>query len=234
MTTLSTQVDSDRRLLQFKSYEEYLDSLVTPIDFCYLRSTKVARQLAELGYRCTGETLDKNTFYLRLQTVKDLLYPILKPYHLNSEFILPFDPLMQELAIRERSNRLHALSTIIFIRHNPRLQVEVSGYIDFSERLKTEDWQLYFKGKKKLWPKITDLAYYHWQLGKMQLNITSNYEPVIDSKHGLLFKNIHDRKLINVDPKAIRPGINTTRIRVHSDAYEHVILYDHVVRSTVI
>ncbi|KAL2740626.1 cilia- and flagella-associated protein 299-like, partial [Vespula squamosa] len=177
--------------------------------------------------RCTGETLDKDSFYRRLQVVKDLLYPIPKAYHLTSEFLIPFDPVMQELAIRERSNRLHVLSTIIFVRHNPRLQVEVSGYIDFNERLKAEDWQPYFEGKRKLWPKITDLAYYHWKVGKMQVNVSSNYEPVIDSKHGLLLKNIHDRKYINVDPKAVTPGVDTTRIRIYSDAYKHVILYDH-------
>ncbi|KAL2733222.1 cilia- and flagella-associated protein 299-like, partial [Vespula maculifrons] len=174
-----------------------------------------------------GETLDKDAFYQRLQIVKDLLYPIPKAYHLTSEFLIPFDPLMQELAIRERSNRLHILSTVIFVRHNPRLQVEVSGYIDYNERLKTEDWQPYFEGKRKLWPKITDLTYYHWKIGKMQVNVSSNYEPVIDSKHGLLLKNIHDRKYINVDPKAITPGVDTTRIRIYSDAYKHVILYDH-------
>ncbi|KAF7411558.1 hypothetical protein HZH66_000454 [Vespula vulgaris] len=234
MTTPGTQLDSDRTLLQFKNYEEYLNSLVTPVDFCYLRNTKVASQLAELGYRCTGETLDKDAFYQRLQIVKDLLYPIPKAYHLTSEFLIPFDPLMQELAIRERSNRLHILSTVIFVRHNPRLQVEVSGYIDYNERLKTEDWQPYFEGKRKLWPKITDLTYYHWKVGKMQVNVSSNYEPVIDSKHGLLLKNVHDRKYINVDPKAITPGVDTTRIRIYSDAYKHVILYDHVIRRVVV
>ncbi|KAK2576257.1 hypothetical protein KPH14_005623 [Odynerus spinipes] len=234
MTTIGTQVDSDRRLLEFKNYEEYLDSLVTAVDFCYLRSTKVARQLAELGYRCTGETLDKDTFYRRLQTVKNILYPVRKPYNLTSEFLTPFDPLMQELSIRERSNRLHVLSTIIFVRHNPRLQVEISGYIDFSQRLKMEDWRPYFEGKKKLWPRTTDLAYYNWKVGKMQLNCTPNYEPIIDTKYGLLLKNIHDRKYINTDPKATTPGVDTTRVRVYSDAYEHVILYDHVIRSVVI
>lgn len=47
----SPQIEADRRLLQFKTYEDYLDSLVTPYDVCYLKNTVVARTLAELGYR---------------------------------------------------------------------------------------------------------------------------------------------------------------------------------------
>lgn len=47
----SPQVEADRRLLQFSKYEDYLDSLVTPYDVCFLKNTKVARTLAELGYR---------------------------------------------------------------------------------------------------------------------------------------------------------------------------------------
>lgn len=47
----SPQVEADRRLLQFATYEDYLDSLVTPYDVCFLKNTKVARTLAELGYR---------------------------------------------------------------------------------------------------------------------------------------------------------------------------------------
>lgn len=45
------QVEGDRRLLQFKTYEDYLDSLTTPADLCYLQSTDAARLIAELGYR---------------------------------------------------------------------------------------------------------------------------------------------------------------------------------------
>lgn len=49
--TTSRQVEGDRRLLQFKTYEDYLDSLTTTSDLCYLQSTEAARSIAELGYR---------------------------------------------------------------------------------------------------------------------------------------------------------------------------------------
>ncbi|XP_018393008.1 PREDICTED: uncharacterized protein C4orf22 homolog [Cyphomyrmex costatus] len=89
MTVIGTQIDSDRRLLSFQNYEEYLDSLMTPADICYFKSSKTARQLAELGYRCTGETLSEESFYRRLQIVRDLLFPVHRHYELTSEFVSP-------------------------------------------------------------------------------------------------------------------------------------------------
>ncbi|KZC04532.1 Uncharacterized protein C4orf22 like protein [Dufourea novaeangliae] len=231
MTVLGTQIDSDRRLLEFTSYENYLDSLVTFVDLGYLRNLHTARQLAELGYRCTGETLSKDAFYRRLEAVKNLLFPVYRPYELTSEFITPSNAVMQELALRERLNRLKVISTIIFIRNFTKLQFEVSGYIDFSERLEKENWLPYFQGKKKLWPRPSDLAYYHWRTSKTCLNETSNYQPVIDPKLGLRFKHCHDRELISIDPGSPSPGMDTTRTRVRCPEYEHVILYDHMIRS---
>ncbi|KOC64587.1 Uncharacterized protein C4orf22 like protein [Habropoda laboriosa] len=231
MTVVGTQINSDKRLLEFETYEDYLDSLVTFVDLGYLGNLSIARQLAELGYRCTGETLSKDTFYRRLKAVKDLLFPIYKPYELTSELVTPSSNILEELALRERSNRLKIISTIIFIRNLTKLQFEVSGYIDFSDRLEKENWLPYFQGKKKIWPCTSDLAYYHWRTGKTCLNKTSNYQPIIDPKLGLRFKHCYDRHFINVDPGAPSPGIYTTRIRIRSPEYEHVILYDHVLRS---
>ncbi|KYN14129.1 PREDICTED: uncharacterized protein C4orf22 homolog [Trachymyrmex cornetzi] len=234
MTVIGTQTDSDRRLLSFQNYEEYLDSLVTPVDICYLKSNKTARQLAELGYRCTGETLSEESFYRRLRIVRDLLFPVHRHYELTSEFVSPVGMLMKELALRERANRLRTLSTIIFIRSFiTKLQFEESAYIDFYDRLKSENWLPYYQGEKKLSPLKRDLAYYHWRMGKTCLNETRNYVPIIDSKRGLLFKNIHDRQVITVDPTAASPGVQTTRVRIHCPFYEHVILYDHVIRSKI-
>lgn len=45
------QIEADKRLVQFETYEDYLDSLVTPQDLCNLQNTVAARTLAELGYR---------------------------------------------------------------------------------------------------------------------------------------------------------------------------------------
>ncbi|XP_029664357.1 cilia- and flagella-associated protein 299-like [Formica exsecta] len=236
MTIIGTQTDSDRRLLDFENYEEYLDSLVSPVDIYYVRSSKTARQLAELGYRCTGEILSERSFYRRLRIVKNLLFPVHRPYVLTCEYITPAGRLMEELSLRERSNRLGYLSTIVFVRHfaTKLRQFEESAYIDFGDRLKSENWLPYYRGEKKLSPFKRDLAYYHWRTGRTSLNETRNYVPIVDPKHGLVFKNIHDRQVITVDSTAASPGVDTTRVRIHCPFYEHVILYDHVIRSKII
>ncbi|XP_012350066.1 cilia- and flagella-associated protein 299-like [Apis florea] len=233
MTLVGTQIDSDKRLLNFDTYEDYLNSLISFVDLGYLGNLHVARQLAELGYRCAGETLDEDTFYRRLKAVKNLVFPPYKPYELTSELVIPSDNVMQELALREHLNRLKIISTIIFIRNLTKLQFEISGYIDYNERLEKENWLAYFEGRKKIWPCASDLAYYDWRTGKSCLNETSNFEPVIDPILGLRFKHNHDRHFINVDPGVATPGIYTTRVRIHSQQYQHVILYDHVLRSKI-
>ncbi|XP_048508048.1 cilia- and flagella-associated protein 299-like [Athalia rosae] len=230
MTERGTQIDGDRRLLEFRTYEEYLDSLVTVVDLCYLRSTTIARSVAELGYRCIGETLTKQEFNRRLTAVQNLLHPIRGPYEICSELIKPVSDLHRELALRERGNRLGTLTTIVFLRHLTRYGFEVSGYIDYRQRLNAEDWTSYFQGRKRLWPSPTDLAYYHWRMGKTVCNDTPNFHPFIDPGEGLVFKNLHDRTTISIDNFQRSPGTSTTRVDVSSDNYEQVVLYDHVVR----
>ena len=57
-------------------------------------------------------------------------------------------------------------ATIIFIRDEQirnGKKYEISGYIDYGYRLKTENFEQYFLGKRKLLPKKTDLSYYNWE-----------------------------------------------------------------------
>ena len=53
--------------------------------------------------------------------------------------------------------QLIKLQTIVFIRDKNARGQEISGYIDFAHRLKTEDFEQYFSGKKRLLPKPSDL-----------------------------------------------------------------------------
>ena len=55
---------------------------------------------------------------------------------------------LQALAEREELVRNGRMTTIIFIRDNKNCKNEISGYIDLAHRLKTEDFRLYFEGKK--------------------------------------------------------------------------------------
>ncbi|XP_053556113.1 cilia- and flagella-associated protein 299 [Bombina bombina] len=122
---------------------------------------------------------------------------------------------------------LHA--TIIFIRDKTKTGPEISGYIDYSHRLKTEDFEVYFSGKKKLMPVPTDLSYYNWDSHISTSNSSPNYQVIAENPSGLLFKNKRDRKILNVDPKAL-PGDNSTRIKIKTDLYIQVVLYDHITR----
>ena len=45
--------------LKFATYEDYLDSQISATDLYYLEDEELARQLVELGYRGSGETLKR-------------------------------------------------------------------------------------------------------------------------------------------------------------------------------
>ena len=105
---------------------------------------------------------------------------------------------------------------------------EVSGYIDYAHRLKTENFEPYFKGQKRLMPKPTDLSYYNWETQTSTHNSTPNFQVIADSD-GLLFKNKRDRKVINVDPKQ-NPGDNSSRNELKTPEYLQVVIFDHLTR----
>lgn len=91
---------------------------------------------------------------------------------------------------------------------------------------------LFIPGKKLILPNTKDLGYYHWKFGKSISNESVNYKIFYDPYNGLRFQNRFDRKFINVNP-LIHPGENTTRVRVKSNLYKNVVLFDHLVRQRV-
>ena len=50
---------------EFATYEDYLDSQISATDLYYLEDEDLARQLVELGYRGSGETLKREEFEAR-------------------------------------------------------------------------------------------------------------------------------------------------------------------------
>ncbi|XP_010224262.1 PREDICTED: uncharacterized protein C4orf22 homolog [Tinamus guttatus] len=121
------------------------------------------------------------------------------------------------------------LRSIIFIRDRNSRRQEVSAYIDYAHRLTTDDFEAYFSGKKRLFPRSTDLSFYNWDRNVSTSNSSPNYQVIAENACGLLFKNKSDRKIINVDPKTY-PGDNTTRTPIETDLYLHVVIYDHILR----
>lgn len=54
----------------YTTYEDYLDSQITDTDMFYLESEDLARQLVELGYRGSGDTLKREEFEARKKAIR--------------------------------------------------------------------------------------------------------------------------------------------------------------------
>ncbi|XP_074677558.1 cilia- and flagella-associated protein 299 [Strix aluco] len=216
-------------LLPFRSYEEYLESQVTARDLRYLESEAVGRQLVELGFCGSRDVLQREEFEARAAAAAAGLTAAVPQKSLASVGKELKNNFLQALAEREEANRTGKISSIIFIRDLNSHHQEVSAYIDYAHRLTTDDFEVYFSGKKRLLPRNTDLSFYNWDRNVSTSNSSPNYQVIAENACGLLFKNKSDRKIINVDPKAY-PGDGTTRTPVETDLYLHVVIYDHIIR----
>ncbi|XP_044080610.1 cilia- and flagella-associated protein 299 [Neovison vison] len=220
----------DNIVTQFSTYEDFLDSQITTVDLYYLEDESLARQLVELGYRGTGEVVKREDFEARKAAIEIArLAERTQKKTLTSAGKDLQDNFLKALAVREEDNRNGKVSTVIFIRDkNPHGQ-EISGYIDYAHRLKIEDFEVYFSGKRRLLPKPTDLSFYNWDSHIAVWNSTPNYQVIADNPEGLLFKYKRDRKILNVDPKS-SPGDNSTRTPIQTELYIQVVLFDHISR----
>ena len=222
---------SDNVVTDFATYEDFLDSQITQLDLYYLEDEELARQLVELGYRGSGEVLKREEFLSRKQAAEaSRLSKRSQQKTLSSSGKTITDPFLQALAQREEANRSGKMTTIVFIRDQNSKGQEISGYIDFAQRLKTENFEPYFTGKKRFLPRASDLSFYNWETQTCTSNPSTNYQVIAENASGLLFKNKRDRKVLNVDPKTSSPGDNSTRMVVSSPSYVQVVLYDHITR----
>eukprot|EP01135_Chromosphaera_perkinsii_P003993 Nk52_evm6s266 gene=Nk52_evmTU6s266 len=223
---------ADNIVSEFGTYEDYLDSHISPADLYYLEDQELARQLVELGYRGSGEVLKRDEFEAKKKAAENIrMSKRSQPQELSSAGKdLSKSPFLQALAEREESNRNGKMTSLIFIRDKNSKGQEISGYIDYAHRLKSEDFEPYFNRKKRIIPRVSDLSFYNWETQTCTSNSTPNFQVIADNESGLLFKNKRDRKIINVDPKELRPGDNSTRTPLESPEYTQVVLYDHVAR----
>lgn len=220
----------DKSVLDFQSYEDYLDQQVTNEDLFYLEDPDNARQIVELGYK-GKDFMSREEFDAARKAASEGPLKRKKSLEAVCSVGKRFDdnPFLYALAKREELVRNGKLSTIIFIRDVVKGH-EVSGFIDYGHRLKTEDFEDYFNRKKKLVPKRSDLSYYNWKTHTLYYNNSSTFQVLADNEMGLLFKHKRDRKTINVDPKAPTPGDNSNRTVLQTDEYTQVTIYDHVTR----
>nr|XP_055055881.1 cilia- and flagella-associated protein 299 isoform X1 [Misgurnus anguillicaudatus] len=208
----------------FSTYEDYLDSQIRPIDLFYLEDRNMARQLLELG--SLGNSFKREEF----ETMKAAEAPRLASRNQQKKLASAGkelkDNFLRALAEREEANRSGEMASIIFISCNNSRGQEISGYIDYSHRLKTEDFEPYFSGKKRLMPRPTDLSYYNW-VAEPKCNDSLNYEVLTENINGMLFRNKKDSKILDVDPEA-SPGHGYVQTPVQSDLYVQVVIYDHI------
>ena len=163
----------------------------------YLEDEDLARQLVELGYRGSGDTLKREEFEARKKMIRERSTQKTNvPRQLASAGKdLSQKPFLMALALREEMVRNGKTTSIIFIRDRNSKGQEVSAYIDYAFRLKQENFEPYFEGRKKLMPKPTDLSYYNWETQTSTSNSTPNFQAIADSEDGLVFKNKRDRKV---------------------------------------
>ncbi|XP_074647253.1 cilia- and flagella-associated protein 299-like [Tubulanus polymorphus] len=222
---------SDNIVTEFSTYEDFLDSQITSLDLYYLEDEELARQLVELGYRGSGEVLKREEFEARKQAAEaSRLSKRSQQKTLASSGKELKDSFLKALAQREEANRSGKMTSIIFIRDKNSRGQEISGYIDYAHRLKTEDFEPYFAGRKRLLARPSDLSFYNWETQTSTSNPTPNYQVIAENASGLLFKNKRDRKILNVDPKAASPGDNSTRTAIETMKYTQVVIYDHITR----
>ena len=137
----------DETLEEFKTYEEYLTSFITDTDRYYLEDEDLCRNLIELGVHSRGDIYTREDFTCKKETNERvrIAREINAPKVLSSaNKDLTGFPFLQALATREEDVRNGRLTTIIFIRdiqYKGSTKRELSGYIDYAHRLKTENFE---------------------------------------------------------------------------------------------
>ncbi|XP_077284438.1 cilia- and flagella-associated protein 299-like [Arctopsyche grandis] len=215
-------MENEKDVAAFETFEDYLDSYISMDDAKYL-GVEMARAILQLNFR--QKVLSEKHFYAKKsEYIRFNVSSGLEILCCDKE-ILCKDQFLRELAARERGNLTDTIQTIIFIICKSWKGHIISGYIDYAENLRRNDWSLIFTKKKKLWPKPFDLSYFDWNSNVVHYNSTKNFDVIMEKK-GLIFRSKIDESLINVDPNR-HPGSNTTRTYVTSSMYELVVLFDH-------
>lgn len=144
------------------------------------------------------------------------------------------DTFLWHLQQREYDVRNGRKSTIIFIRYKETSGKEISAYIDYRERLKTDNFEQIFIGEKDLIPRASDLSYYNWTVQKVHSNDSTFFRVDAGPKERLSFRNNTDRKIINVDLEFLEKHPNIDVIRKSIDLghkVEEIKLAKHGLRK---
>lgn len=219
---------------KYRTYEEYLDSHVKPEDLFFLSGPEMARQVVETS-SLRGEILRREEFEAAKQELATARFRSVtaSANQLASAGLnLTEYPFLFALAQREEQVRDGRLACILFIRDRNHAGQEISGYIDFAQRLRSDNFVAYFTRAKKLLPRSTDLSFYNWDTQFISSVASSNFEVIADNEEGFLFKCKKDRKVININPTATNDD-KTIRHVIDTHEYMHAVIYDHILRRKV-
>ena len=124
---------------RFRSYYDYLDSLIASEDIRYLQDGELARLIAELGYRGTGKTLTEKEYLEEIEKIE--MAKKLKEINENAEqagdllgAVEGESPLVRAIKQRYKDNKEGRMNTVVYIYTKSESE-EISGHIDLSARL---------------------------------------------------------------------------------------------------
>jgi len=229
MAANEDDLDEEKWIAEFATYEDFLDASVTQMDVNYLEDVNMAREL--VGDR-VGLTRDQFHATKANIEAKKLEARLGNRTVLSAGKVYEDDALLRALQQREEANRNGKQASIIMIRDYNEFGQEISGYIDYAHRLATEDFTDIFNGSKRLLPRPGDLSFYNWDSTRITCCNSPNYKLIAKDLKGMMFMNTRDSKVVYVDPDS-SPGDNSSRTKVPAEHYSSVIIFDHYNRRRV-
>ncbi|GFR04016.1 cilia- and flagella-associated protein 299 [Trichonephila clavata] len=226
---MDLNAELEKAVNAFMTYEDYLDSMITKDDLLFLEDKDMCRDLLSMEYHSNKRIIRREAFEeTKAQKAAKIKEYKIREQRICGDEITTSCKLMQELAKREKDNLNGCLATIIFIRDVNEKGEEVSAYIDFTHRLRTEDWILYFTGEKKIVPLETDLSFYNWTKGNSHHTSSTNFEVTPDTDTlKLFFVCKNDGYAIDVNPKIPIDEL-LFRLDLTDTNYEQAVIFDHV------
>lgn len=204
------ETSEEQLISRYKNYYEFLGDFIKNEDKMYLEDEDLARDVKELYEINKGDIKNEEEFNKRKKELEQrgvVDENKEKPLY-SQDKIFQQGSFLFELASREQEVRNGRKSTIIFIRYKDQNEREYSAYIDYRERLKTDNFEEIFNGTKDLIPRQSDLSFYSWNQKKIFSNDSTFFRVDAAPKERLSFRNNTDRKTINVDLEYLEQNQN--------------------------
>ncbi|KAH8409625.1 hypothetical protein KR222_011621 [Zaprionus bogoriensis] len=230
-------------VLNYGSYEEYLDHFINVSDVRYMRNWALTRKYIQnaCGKSCMGRLLSRAEYEEHRKKLHDELRPRgISESTLFGEGYDGNDNVLRQFAKRELLLLSKQSSTIIFLLMRSEKGLEVSSLIDLEQSFREShyknsvhyvNWPAIFAGKAKLMPKPTDLSYFDWYKNKVNYNDSDNFTVVTEGAHSLLMMHRGDHKIICVNAGCRCSYTRNARRRIYSsNIYGQCIFFDHVIR----